>query len=97
MRILEIKDKSGRVVYLTDERLSHINKEHPEISLYLQEFENVLKNPTKITSYKYDRNISYYYKFFKNKKSTAKYLLLIVKYLNGEGFIITAYFVKNIK
>lgn len=51
----------------------------------------------KIKDYELDKTINYYYKYFKNRKSPAKYLLVIVKYLNGEGFIVTAYFEKNIK
>jgi hypothetical protein len=43
-----------------------------------------------------DTNVRYYYKYYKNRKSKAKYLRVIVKYLNGEGFIITAYFVIGI-
>ena len=97
MRIFEIIDKSGKIIYLTNERWGHINEEHPEIFLYLNYFEDILKNPTKIKVYECDESISYYYKYFKNRDASAKYLLLIVKYLNGEAFIITAYFVRNIK
>ena len=51
---------------------------------------------SKITKYELDENVKYYYKYFKERES-AKYLLVIVKYLNDHGFIITAYFVRNIK
>ena|SRR3989344_8762293 len=97
MRLFEFKDKNGKIVYLTKERWSHINIEHPEIASYVEEFKEVLNNPTKIVDYPHDKNIKYYHKHFKNRKEKSKYLLMIVKYLNDEGFIITAYFVRNIK
>ena len=97
MRIFEFKDKNGKIIYLTKERWSHINIEHPEIADYIEEFNEILSNPTKIFDYQHNKYIKYYYKYFKDRKEKSKYLLIIVKYLNGEGFIITAYFVRQIK
>ena len=95
--VFEIIDKSGRKIHLSKERWIHINEEHPEISPYLEELQEALKRPDKIASFEYDEDVRYYYKYLKHRKQTAKHLLLIVKYLNGEGFIITAYFVRNTK
>ena len=95
--IFEIKDKSNRKIHLSKERWSHINQEHPEVSEYLQEMQETIENPVKIKIYKYDGNVRYYYRYYKSRESAAKYMLVIVKYLNGNGFIITAYFVRNIK
>ncbi len=94
--IFEVEDKSSRVIHLSNERWKHINQEHPEVSLYIEEIKETLKNPVKITNYPFDENLRYYYKYVKEKEP-AKYLLVIVKYLNNHGFIITAYFVNNIK
>ncbi|MBS3138367.1 hypothetical protein J4207_01540 [Candidatus Woesearchaeota archaeon] len=94
MRIFEIVDKTGRKIYLTDERWRHINEEHPEMSPYIKEFENVLQNPTKITSYQFDEKIRF---FYKRAKERSEYILIVVKYLNGEGYMITAYFVRKIQ
>ncbi|MBI2558547.1 hypothetical protein HYW20_04445 [Candidatus Woesearchaeota archaeon] len=94
--IFEVEDKSGRKIHLSDERWKHLNQEHPEVAPYLEDIKETLKNPVKITEYELDENVRYYYKYFKERES-AKYLLVIVKYLNEHGFIITAYFVRNIK
>lgn len=94
MRIFEVKDKTGRKIYLTKERWTHINIEHPEVSHYFFILEEVLTNPLRITDYEYDEKVKYYYRYLKNVK---KYLLLIVKYLNGEGYIITSYIIGKIK
>jgi len=92
VRLFEAMDKTGRRIYLTDERWAHINEEHPEVSRYMEEFQELLKNPTKVRPSQFDAKIHHFYKYY---KSNAKYLLLIVKYLNGEGFIITAYFTRK--
>lgn len=79
---------------MSKERWKHISEEHPEVAAFLQDFSAVLENPLKIIADEYDEQVNYYYKHFKD---TAKYLLLLVKYLNGKGYIITAYFVRNIR
>lgn len=38
-----------------------------------------------------------YYRYFKRSPVSEKYMLLIVKHLNEEGFIITVFFVSKIK
>ena len=95
--IFEFEDKSGRKIHLSNERWKHINQEHPEVAPYIEEIKETLKNPIKITDYEFDDKIKYYYKYLKERESKAKYLLVIVKYLNNHGFIITAYFVRYIK
>lgn len=95
--IFQLTDKSGRKIHLSSERWTHINQEHPEASNHLEEIKETLKNPTKVKTYEYDEDVRYYYNYYKSRQSPAKYLLVIVKYLNGNGFIITAYFVKKIK
>ena len=96
MRLFETKDKFGKKVYLTKERWTHILTEHPEVLPYLQEFSEIFLHPTKISQREYDPQIRYYYQYYKHRTQSAKYLLIIVNYLNGEGFIITAYFVRRI-
>lgn len=94
-RILEVKDKTGRTIYLTDERYSHILK-HPEMQNSITIIEQTIKNPHKITSYSIDSDTKFYYSYHKGRKSKARYLRVVVKYLNGEGFVIAAFFVVKI-
>ena len=95
-RVLEVTDKTGRKVYLTEERYRHIKK-HPEMQDSLKIIEETIKNPQKIVSLSFDNSIHYFYSYHKNRKSKAKYLRVVVKYKNGKGFIITAFFVEEIK
>jgi len=94
-RILEVKDKTGRKIYLTDERYLHIKK-HPEMQNSIRIIEETIRNPHKTTDYSLDPDTKYYYKHYKDRKSKGKYLRVVVKHLNGEGFVITAYFIAGI-
>ena len=48
-RVLEVKDKTGRTIYLTDERFQHIKK-HPEMQNSLPLIEEAIRNPQRITN-----------------------------------------------
>ena len=91
--IFEIIDKTGRKIHLSKERWKeHIRLEHPDIE-NTEEIEMTLKNPDRIVEIKED--ICYYYKYFKNRDFKSKYLKVVVKYLNKEGFVITAYYIRT--
>lgn len=92
--IFEVKDKSGRSIYLSKERWIHINQEHPEVAPFMEDIKDAIVTPVRIIQYEYDKKVRYYYKYFKQQ---LLYLLVIVKYLNNHGFIVTAYFVRNIR
>ena len=89
--VFEIKDKSGRKIRLTEEQWTHIKKKHPEVDKYELIEETMLK-PDKITDYDIDESVKYYYKYYKHRSSHEKYLQVVVKYLNGNGFVLTAQF-----
>jgi len=95
MRIFEVKDKSGRVIYLSDERWKHI-LEHREMQnkLVLEKIKDALINPNKIMPDRYDSSARVYYKHYKDRN---EYLAVLVNYLNGEGFIITSFYTDQIK
>ena len=89
--IFEIIDKTGKKVRLTKEQWSHIRKKHPEVENY-ELIEETLKKSDKITDYDLDETVLYYYKYYKHRPSHEKYLQVIVKYLNSEGYVLTAQF-----
>ena len=97
MHIFEIKDKTGRKIRLTKRQWRETNLKHPGMAAYLEDIKETLVNPDSITNYSIDENVRYYYKYFKHIKSKNKYLLVIVKYLNGDGFVIKSYFERRIK
>jgi|SRR3989344_6459935 len=97
MQFFEVKDRSGRIIYLTKERWNHIIIEHLTVSNKLEDVKETLVNPLIIRESEYDTNVRFYYKYYKNVKLKAKYLIVVVKYLNGKGFIITSFYTDKIK
>ena len=97
MRILEIKEKTGGIIYLTDERWHHISSEHPAVANRIEDIKETITTPLAIRESEYDSNVKFYYRYYKNLKSRAKYLMVAVKYLNGEGFIITSFYTDKLK
>ncbi len=90
-------DKKGKKIRLTDKQWTHITIDHPFMTNFLEDIKEIIENPDKITQSLLDDKISYFYKFYKHKKGSNKYLLTIIKYLNGDGFVISSYFVNKIK
>lgn len=63
---------------------------------YLEEIRRTLEKPLNIT-FQESGNLVRYYSYQKHRKHPEKYLRIIVQYLNGEGFVITAHFVRHVK
>ena len=93
--IFEVIDKTGRKIHFSKERWNHIATKHPDMSNYLGEVEETTKMPQKIIPRDIG-NLFDFYKHYKHKKGKLKFLKVVVKYLNGEGFILSAYFVTDI-
>ena len=95
--VFEIIDKTGRKIRLTKRQWRETTLKHPSMAVYLEEIKEALIRPDTITDYSLDEYVRYYYKYFKLIKSKNKYILVIVKYLNGNGFVIKSYFENKIK
>jgi len=92
--ILEERDKTGRKIHLSQERWVHIQK-HPETTvLYLERVKEALMYPDKIVDFDLDMNVHFYFKYYKDRK---EYLFISIKYLNGDGFIITSFYTDTIQ
>lgn len=92
--IFEVVDNTGRKLRMTDYNWHHIVRRHPEISSQKEKIIETLEKPVKITDSLEDEEIKYYYKYYKNLPSPYRFMRVIAKYLNGEGFIISSHFVK---
>jgi hypothetical protein len=92
-----VPDKSGRTLRMTDWNWHHIIRRHPEITSHQEKIIETLEKPDKITDSPDDEHIKYYYKYYKHLSTPYNFMRVIVKYLNGDGFIISAHFVKNIR
>jgi hypothetical protein len=92
MIIFITKDKTGRNIRLTETQWKHIKFRHPHFGNKPMEIKNTIENPTLMV--KLTNKITKYYRYL---KSEDKYIMVAVKILNHEGFIITAYNTKKIQ
>ena len=94
--IFEIVDKTGRKIRLTSKNWQHIIRKHPYIASCQDQIKETLSNPDNILDPQdIDEQKRYYYKYYKHRNSPNKFMLVVVKYLNGFGFVISAHFVRN--
>ncbi len=93
--IFEITDKTEREIRLTKKQWSHIRFHHSEVENPEEIYETLKKPDSIILDERED--VENFFKFFKHKKQKSKFLKVIVKFLNNEGFVITAHFVRSIK
>jgi len=95
--IFEVIDKTGRKIRLTRKQWQHITTTHYDMHNYLGEVKKTVENPLKILSHETTEELRKYFTFQKHRKHPDKYLRVIIKYLNGGGFIITSHFTRTIK
>ena len=93
--IFEVIDRYGRKIYLSRKHWQHILK-HPHMHDQIDNIQLTLQNPTTIRYFEDDDKVRHFYKEFKNRDSLERFLLVSVKYLNDNGFIITSFFTNKI-
>jgi phosphomannomutase len=91
--VFEVVDKTGKKIRLTEEQWQHIKQKHSNVNNY--EIETTVRNPIK-RFFDEDDDVWLYYAYFKHKNQLSKYLRVLVKFLNGEGYVITAYFIRTL-
>ena len=95
MYVFEVTDKTGRKIRLTQKQWKHIQK-HPHMDESLERIKETIKNPTTIRYDEFNEKLIYFYREYKNMESRERYLFLSVKYLNGDGFVITSFYTNKI-
>ena len=90
------KDYAGRVVRLTDERWRHI-LDHPEMSRQKRRVRETLKEPDMVFTSHRDSSVYLYFRFYPRSPVGRKYLMVAVKILEADAFIVTAFFTDEIK
>jgi len=91
-----IRDCFGTSVRLTDERLMHI-LEHVEMAGMADELERVLQTPSEVRRSRSDDDVRLFYEFYAQTQVGGKWLCVVVKYLPGDAFVITAYLTDTMK
>ena len=84
-------DLHGQKVRLTDERLDHILK-HSEMHGQENLISETLLTPNSVFLSHHDPTVHIYHKLFDKTPVTRKYLIVAVKYINNDAFVITSFF-----
>lgn len=88
--ITSILEKRIRVTKSYWQKL--VTTKHPRIRGKEKEIQDALEKTDEIRRSRTDSNVYLYY-----KKKRDHYICAVVKHLNDEGFLITAYFTKTMK
>jgi hypothetical protein len=91
-----ILSKNNHYIRLTDERMNHVIKNHPEMNGEENNIINTIENPDIIFEGNFNELLAA--KFYnKTPVSENKYLVVIYKEIeNDDGFILTAYFTRRL-
>jgi hypothetical protein len=89
-------DYQGREIRLTDERKQHILA-HPEMAEMETAIEVALRSPEIVRRSNTDNTFYLYYRYHKGTIVGDKWLCVVVKYLDNDAFIITAYLTDKLK
>lgn len=92
----EVKTPLGIIVRITEEYWKLIIEfKHPIIKRYEREVKETLEEPDEIRESKKDAKVMLYYRQYKNLEN--RYICVLIKQLNDEGFVVTAYLADKIK
>ncbi len=91
-----LTDHAGREIRLTAERRDHI-LEHAEIAEQFERIAETVKTPETIVATVADATVHVYHRYYENTPVTSKFLLVAVKLLEDDAFVLTAFFSKREK
>lgn len=89
-------DYRGNRVRLTEERLAHI-LEHPEMRGMEPRIVETLSTPEWVVESLSDAQARLYYRFYIGTRIGNKYLCVVVKVLDTDVFVVTAYLTDKVK
>ncbi|MHB8629997.1 MAG: hypothetical protein ACYDBJ_28580 [Aggregatilineales bacterium] len=86
----------GRPIRLTQERWQHI-LEHPEMTEQRERIIETLVSPDIIIATEADPDVHTYHRLYPQTLVTRKYLIVAIKVLADDAFILTAFFSRRLK
>ena len=90
-------DEHGNEIRLTDERLGHILRRHPEMAFQLHRFAETLASPDAVRPSRSGTAVQLYYRLYPDLRNRNRYLCLVVKREADYSFILTGYLARSIK
>ena len=89
-------DYQGKRIRLTEERLAHI-LEHPEMKDVEPRIEQTLAQPERVMESLSDPQARLYYRYYVSTRIGNKHLCVVVKMLEADAFVVTAYLTDKVK
>jgi hypothetical protein len=89
--MIVFRDFRGRDIRLTDERLAHI-LEHPEMRGQEQRIAETLLTPHSVILSYHDPAVHLHHRLFDETPISREYLVVVVKNLKQDAFVIIAFF-----
>ena len=86
-------DEHGNEVTLTDERLRHILRRHPETAFQMHRFAETLAKPDAVRPSRSSPAV----RLYPDLRGRNRYVCLVVKRGRSDSFILTAYLDRRIK
>jgi hypothetical protein len=96
MPVFEVTCKLGKRLRLTEVQWAHAAARHPELQGQLPKLTATLEEPDFVL-HSLEEDSHQYYRRFKETPVTEKYPLVVAKHGDGEGFVITAFFVAKVR
>lgn len=90
-------DERGNEVRLTDERLQHILKRHPEMAYQMHRLAETLAKPDAVRASKSSPRVVLYYRLYPDLRGRSRYVCMVVKRGKEYSFVLTAYLDRKIK
>ena len=90
-------DEHWNEVQLTDERLRHILRRHPEMALQMHGFAETLARPDAVRPSRANPAIQLYYRLYPDIRGRNRYVCLVEKRESTFSFILTGYLGRSIK
>ena len=91
-----IRDYRGLPIRLTDERLAHI-LDHPEMTQLEEAITETLTTPEQVVRSLTDPQARLYYRFYAATPVSGKHFCIVVKKLDEDAFVVTAYLTDRVK
>ena len=90
-------DEHGNEVRLTDERLRHVLRRHPEMAFQIYRFAETLASLDAVRPSRSSSAVQLYYRLYPDLRGRNRYVCLVVKKGTTYSFILTAYLDRRIK
>lgn len=88
-----LKDNTGTTVTLSDESEAHIVRRHTRMATQIDRVVETVRRPDIVTPSKDDDRAKVFYRLYEDNK----FICVVVKYLEAEAYISTAYETRNVR